>query len=69
MQIYVEEIIFGITNESLCKVFCDLMQNEFEMSMVGEIKFFFGVQIKLNKEAIYIHPTNYVKEPLKKFKV
>ena len=40
VQIYVDDIIFGSTNASLCKEFSKLMQEEFEMSMMGELKFF-----------------------------
>jgi len=45
VQIYVDDIIFGSTNASLCKEFSKLMQDEFEMSMMGELKFFLGIQI------------------------
>jgi len=45
VQIYVDDIIFGYTNASLCKKFSKLMQDEFEMSMTGELKFFLGIQI------------------------
>jgi len=44
VQIYVDDIIFGSTNASLCKEFSKLMQDEFEMSMMGELKFFLGNQ-------------------------
>ena len=40
VQIYVDDIIFGSTKASLCKEFSKLMQEEFEMSMMGELKFF-----------------------------
>jgi len=43
VQIYANAIIFGATNESLCKDFSDLMKNEFEMSMMGELNFFLGL--------------------------
>ena len=43
VQIYVDDIIFGATNESLCKDFSDLMKSEFEMNMMGEFKFFLGL--------------------------
>ena len=46
IQIYVDDIIFGATNELLCKEFSTLMSQEFEMSMVGELTFFLGLQIK-----------------------
>ncbi|RDX79513.1 hypothetical protein CR513_40063, partial [Mucuna pruriens] len=43
VQIYVGDIIFGATNESLCENFLKLMQDEFKMSMMGELKFFLGL--------------------------
>jgi len=46
VQIYVDDIIFSATNESLCKDFSYLIKNEFEMSMMGELKFFLGLKIK-----------------------
>ena len=45
-QIYVNDIIFGATNESICKEFAKCMQEEFEMSMMGELNYFLGLQIK-----------------------
>ncbi|KAK6123422.1 hypothetical protein DH2020_042845 [Rehmannia glutinosa] len=67
VQIYVDDIIFGATNESLCKKFSKLMQGEFEMSMMGELNFFLGLQIKQCQEGIYISQSKYTKELLKKF--
>ena len=46
VQIYVDDIIFGSTNELLCKDFEKVMQLEFEMSSMGELNFFLGLQIK-----------------------
>ena len=43
------------------------MNKEFEMSMFGEIKFFVGLQIRQNKNGIYITESKYIKEILKKF--
>jgi hypothetical protein len=37
-QIYVDDIIFGSTNEKLCEKFSKVMMNRFEMSMMGELK-------------------------------
>ncbi|KAK6143484.1 hypothetical protein DH2020_023832 [Rehmannia glutinosa] len=67
VQIYVDDIIFGATNDSLCKKFSKLMQVEFEMSMMGELNFFLGLQIKQCQEDIYISQSKYTKELLKKF--
>ncbi|WJX83571.1 hypothetical protein P8452_66227 [Trifolium repens] len=67
IQIYVDDIIFGSTNASLCKNFSKLMQDEFEMSMMGELKFFLGIQINQGKDGTYIHQSKYTKELLQKF--
>ncbi|KAK6115589.1 hypothetical protein DH2020_007858 [Rehmannia glutinosa] len=67
VQNYVDDIIFGATNESLCKKFSKLIQGEFEMSMMGEINFFLGLQIKQCQEGIYISQSKYTKDLLKKF--
>ncbi|KAK6160783.1 hypothetical protein DH2020_004164 [Rehmannia glutinosa] len=67
VKIYVDEIIFCATNESLSKKFSKLMQGEFEMSMMGELNFFLGLQIKQCQEGIYISQSKYTKELLKKF--
>jgi len=67
-QIYVDDIIFGSTNGSLCKEFSKMMQDEFEMSMMGESKFFLGIQINQCKDGVYVHQSKYTKELLKKFK-
>ena len=69
MQIYVDDIIFGSTNASLCKEFSKLMQDEFEMSMTRELKFFLGIQVNQSKDEVYVHQTKYTKELLKKFKL
>ncbi|KAH9680506.1 Integrase catalytic domain-containing protein [Citrus sinensis] len=67
VQIYVDDIIFGSTNEFLCKDFSSCMSQEFEMSMMGELKYFLGLQIKQNKEGIFINQAKYVKDLLKRF--
>ena len=46
IQIYIDDIIFGATSENLCDSFSRLMQSEFEISMIGELNFFLGLQIK-----------------------
>jgi len=69
VQIYVDDIIFGSTNASLCKEFSKLMQDEFEMGMIGELKFFLGIQINQSKDGVYVHQSKYIKELLKKFKL
>jgi len=69
VKIYVDDIIFGSTNASLCKEFSKLMDDEFEMSMMRELKFFLGIQINQCKDEVYVHQYKYTKELLKKFKL
>ena len=54
IQIYVDDIIFGSTNELLCIEFSNLMKSEFEMSMMRELNVFLGLQIKQTNDEIYI---------------
>ena len=67
VQIYVDDIIFGATNEDMCRDFADCMQKEFEMSMMGELTFFLGLQIRQSKDGILINQAKYVKDMLKRF--
>jgi hypothetical protein len=53
-QIYVDDTIFGSTNELFCEEFGKMMSKEFEMSMIGELSFFLGLQIKQLKDGIFI---------------
>ena len=66
-QIYVIDIIFGSTNPSLGRKFAKCMQAEFEMSLMGELKFFLGIQINQTPEGTYIHQSKYIRDLLKKF--
>ena len=45
------------------------MQDEFEMSMMGELNFFLRIQINQCKDGVYVHQSKYTKELLKKFKL
>ena len=66
-QIYVDDIIFGSTNVAFCEEFSRIMMNRFEMSMMGELKFFLGFQIKQLKEGTFLCQTKYTSDMLKKF--
>ena len=67
IQIYVDDIIFGVTNKSLCQEFSNIIQSEFEMSMMGELNFFLRLQIKQTRDRIFINQSKYCKELLKRF--
>nr|GEW95901.1 hypothetical protein [Tanacetum cinerariifolium] len=64
VQIYVDDIIFGSTNPNLSKRFEKLMHNKFEMSMMGELKFFLGIQIHQSPHGIFINQAKYAQEIL-----
>ena len=66
-QIYVDDIIFGSTNQSFCDEFAKIMTNKFEMSMMGELKFFLGFQVKQLQDGTFISQTKYTQDILKKF--
>ena len=67
VQIYVDDIIFGGTNHCLCEEFSKLMQGEFEMSLMGELKFFLSLQIKQGEDEIFNNQAKYTRDILKKF--
>ena len=54
VQVYVDDIIFGSTNDDLCKRFAKLMQSKFEMSLMGELKYFIGLQVERHIEVQFV---------------
>ena len=66
-QIYVDDIIFGATNDSLTHSFIDEMKAMFEMSMVGELTYFLGLQVKQTDSGIYINQAKYARNLVKRF--
>ncbi|KAK6145268.1 hypothetical protein DH2020_022088 [Rehmannia glutinosa] len=67
VQIYVDDIIFASTNKELSDKFSNLMQGKFEMSMMGELTFFLGLQVKQLKDGTFISQTKYTRDLIKKF--
>nr|GEU47533.1 putative ribonuclease H-like domain-containing protein [Tanacetum cinerariifolium] len=68
-KIYVDDIIFGSTNKDLCKSFEKLMKDKFRMSLIRELIFFLGLQVKQKKDGIFISQDKYVAEILRKFRL
>ncbi|KAJ9548149.1 hypothetical protein OSB04_020692 [Centaurea solstitialis] len=66
-QIYVDDIIFGSMKAKLCKKFESLMQSQYKMSMMGELTYFLGLQVKQSEKGIFIFQGKYVRDMLKKF--
>ncbi|GKB00117.1 putative ribonuclease H-like domain-containing protein, partial [Tanacetum coccineum] len=67
VQVYVDDIIFGSTKKSWCDEFEALMKSRFQMSSIGELTFFLGLQVKQKEDGIFISQDKYVAEILKKF--
>ncbi|GKB74755.1 putative ribonuclease H-like domain-containing protein, partial [Tanacetum coccineum] len=67
VQVYVDDIIFGSTKKSWCDEFEALMKSKFQMSSMGELTFFLGLQVKQQEDGIFISQDKYVAEILKKF--
>ncbi|GJR59881.1 putative ribonuclease H-like domain-containing protein [Tanacetum coccineum] len=67
VQVYVDDIIFGSTNKELCTGFEKLMKDKFQMSSMGELTFFLGLQVQQKEDGIFISQDKYVAEILKKF--
>ncbi|GJZ39429.1 putative ribonuclease H-like domain-containing protein [Tanacetum coccineum] len=67
VQVYVDDIIFGSTKKTWCDEFEALMKSRFQMSSMGELTFFLGLQVKQKLDGIFISQDKYVAEILKKF--
>jgi hypothetical protein len=69
VQVYVDDIVFGGSSNSLVTRLAEDMSREFEMSMMGELQFFLGLQIKQSKEGTFVHQAKYTKDIVRKFKM
>nr|GEX24312.1 uncharacterized mitochondrial protein AtMg00810-like [Tanacetum cinerariifolium] len=69
VQIYVNDIILGLTCQDMCDEFAKIMHDEFKMSMMGELKFFLRLQIKQMEDGFSFKQSKYIKEILKKFRL
>ena len=69
IQIYVDDIIFGSKNPRLCKNFENIIWQKFEMSMMGELKFFLDLQINKTPRGIFIYQNKYTMEILEIFEM
>nr|GEV75419.1 ribonuclease H-like domain-containing protein [Tanacetum cinerariifolium] len=67
ITIYIDDIIFGATNKDLCKYFEKLMKDKLQMSSIGELAFFLGLQVKQKKDGIFLSQDKYVAKILRKF--
>jgi hypothetical protein len=63
----VDDIIFGGSFHSLVSSFQAMMENEFQISMMEELTFFLGIQVKQTNEGTFVHQAKYTKDLIKKF--
>jgi hypothetical protein len=66
-QIYVDDIIFGSSNKIFNDEFAKLMTKKFEMSMMGELKFLLGFEVRQLQGGTFINQARYIQDMLKKF--
>ncbi|GJS19683.1 retrovirus-related pol polyprotein from transposon TNT 1-94 [Tanacetum coccineum] len=67
VQIYVDDIIFASTDPQACDIFSNEMSSKFQMSMMGQISFFIGLQVSQNPGGIFINQSKFDLKILKKF--
>nr|GEV66138.1 uncharacterized mitochondrial protein AtMg00810-like [Tanacetum cinerariifolium] len=67
VQVYVDDIIFGSTKKELSTEFEKLMHDRFQMSSIGELSFFLGLQVQQKSDGIFINQEEYMAGILKKF--
>jgi hypothetical protein len=67
VQIYVDDIISGGSSHTLVSRFQEMMESGFQMSMIGELTFFLGIQVKQTKQGTFVHQAKYMKDLMKKF--
>jgi hypothetical protein len=69
VQIYMDDIIFGGSSHTLVSSFQEMMENEFQMSMMEELTFFLGIQVKQTKQGTFVHQDKYMNDLMKKFNI
>ena len=67
VQIYVDDIIFGGSSHALVFKFSEQMSRKFEMSMMGELHFFLGLQIKQTPQGTFVYHAKYTRDLLRMF--
>nr|GEY64038.1 retrovirus-related Pol polyprotein from transposon TNT 1-94 [Tanacetum cinerariifolium] len=67
VQIYIDDIIFASINPKDCDMFSNEMSSKFQMSMMGQMSFFLGLQVSQSPGGIFINQSKFVLEIFKKF--
>jgi hypothetical protein len=66
VQIYVDGIIFGDSSQMFVSSFQEMMEKEFQMSMMGKLTFFLGIQVRQMKQGTFVQ-AKYMNDLMKKF--
>lgn len=69
IEVYIDDVIFGSDDDKLSQNFSKDMHKEFEVSLLGELRFFLGLQISQQVDGIFISQSKYIKEMLKRFQM
>ncbi|GJT38280.1 retrovirus-related pol polyprotein from transposon TNT 1-94 [Tanacetum coccineum] len=69
VQIYVDDIIFSSTDPKARDIFSNEMSSKFQMSMMGQMSFFLGLQVSQSPRGIFINQSKFALEILKKFRM
>ncbi|GJY52894.1 retrovirus-related pol polyprotein from transposon TNT 1-94 [Tanacetum coccineum] len=69
VQIYVDDIIFASTDPKACDIFSNEMSSKFQMSMMGQMSFFLGLQVSQNPGGVFINQRKFALKILKKFRI
>ncbi|XP_047309787.1 uncharacterized mitochondrial protein AtMg00810-like [Impatiens glandulifera] len=69
VALYVDDLIFTGSNTKLIEEFKEVIKKEFEMTDLGLMKYFLGLEVKQSEEGIFISQERYALDILKKFKM
>ncbi|XP_071688466.1 uncharacterized mitochondrial protein AtMg00810-like [Rutidosis leptorrhynchoides] len=69
VQVFVDDIIFGSTDQKMVDEFEEVMQKRFKISSLGAINFFLGLQVDQTEKGIFLHQSKYVADILSRFKM
>jgi hypothetical protein len=69
VQIYIDDIFFCGSSHPIVSKFQKMMESEFQMSMMEELTFFLGIQVKQMKQGAFVHQVKYTKNLMKKLKL
>jgi hypothetical protein len=62
-----DDIIFSGSSHVLVSSFQEMMEKEFQMSMMGELNFYLGIQVKQTKQGTFVYRAKYTKDLMRKF--